>query len=173
MSEDTLPPPPVNDAAAAASVIETTSRLAWATSAFAFSVGGMRFVSPEGETIDAILGLVVGGAAAYLALALNRVPEAVVGAKRIALVAGIANGLMLPLAAVACFGGAGTSGWAAIPTDTTSRVVAAAIGMTVAVAAAALPWAIYAALRTKYARQWFESARFAHRVPAGIWVNNE
>ncbi|MEO1065585.1 MAG: hypothetical protein AAFZ07_29590, partial [Actinomycetota bacterium] len=63
---------PNTDEDSTPSVVNTTASLAWATSAFAFSVGGVRWASPQGDFIDAVLCLVVGGGAAYLALALRR-----------------------------------------------------------------------------------------------------
>lgn len=158
---------------AATSVIATTSRLAWATSCFAFSVGGMRFVSPGGEPVDAILGFMVGGGAAYLALALNRVPEAVVGAMRIAVVAGVANGLMLPLAVFACIGGTAATDWLGLEASLNDRTLAAMIGLGVALSAAVAPWLFYFTMRTRHVRQWFDAAKRSHHVPAGIWLSDE
>lgn len=161
---------PTDDAAT--SVIQTTSHLAWATSAFAFSVGGMRFVSPQGESIDAVLALVVGGAAAYLAMSLSRVPKAVVGATRIALVSGIANGLMLPIVVIACTGGCGATDFWVIGGSTTDRVVAASLGLTVATVATATPWALYWTLRSRHARAWFGESAQACNASGGMWVND-
>ncbi|TWT43329.1 hypothetical protein [Botrimarina hoheduenensis] len=152
---------------AADSVIATTGRLAWATSAFAFSVGGTRFVSPQGEALDAILGIVVGGGAAYLALALHRVPRAVVGAARIALVAGIANGLMLPVVVVACVGGMDSAQWLGVGASDSQRILVASGGMLIVLVAVATPWCFYWALRSRYARRWFAGAG---HLPAGLWA---
>lgn len=157
----------------AASVIETTGRLAWATAAFAFSVGGMRFVSPEGEALDAVLGLVVGGGAAYLAIALNSLPEAIAGASRIAWIAGFANGLMLPLTIIACVGGTRLTNLVGVGATEDGRVIAATIGVSVALIAAAAPWLLYWSLKSRHTRKWFAGAALSQHVPGGIWLRDD
>ena len=136
----------------APSIVNTTATLAWATSAFAFSVGGVRWATPQGDFIDAVLCLVVGGGAAYLALALRRkVRFALEASQRITFAAGVANGVMLPLAIAACARGVSFGVWP--PGSATSSQIALAAA--IALLATATPWGIYRSLRTRRVRSWF------------------
>lgn len=143
---------PNTDEDSTPSVVNTTASLAWATSAFAFSVGGVRWASPQGDFIDAVLCLVVGGGAAYLALALRRkVTFALEASQRITFAAGVANGVMLPLAIAACSKGMSLGVWP--PGTATSSQIA--LGAAIALLATATPWGIYRSLRTKRVQNWF------------------
>lgn len=158
MSESTPAREPTADEEQTPSIVNTTATLAWATSAFAFSVGGVRWASPQGDFVDAVLCLVVGGGAAYLALALRRqVPYALEASQRIAFAAGVANGVMLPLAIAACSRGVTLGLWPEHKA-TASQV---ALGAAVALLATATPWGVYRSLRTKRVQRWFRAGESA------------
>ena len=130
----------------------------------------MRWISPEGTTVDAMLGFAVGGGAAFLAIALNRVPQALEDASRIAFAAGVANGVMLPMAIMVCMSGVPQSSIANNLVSDANWAFAAVIGLAIVLSVLVTPWACYVTLRLRRVRYWFGAVE-RNRGSGGFWVN--
>ena len=126
--------------------------LAWLVCAICFTTAGAHWFSPTGDTGDMAYTLVLGGGAAIFAYAMRRrIYFALRVCRRVALVSGIVNALLLYTAATAFvvslmvrpMVGAG----AASPEEVTQLLLATAI--------TAAPWFVWWSLREERVRSWF------------------
>lgn len=130
---------------------KNNAAIAWFAAAFCVSTAGVKWFSPGGDIGDAMFALVLGGAAAFLALALRRrLLHVLRTCRRVALFSGMLNGLLLHSVLTTFIVGLLVS-----PVGSLSELPRHQFDtLIVATLSTFVPWAAYWVLREERVRAW-------------------